>query len=119
VPGGGNFGLFPRLEAPTSVSSLLGTAELISTWESWWAVVLCTAGGLLAGVLLAGLALEDTLKVTITNNDIEFRKNQKTTRVPRNQVAVAARTPGRARQTRLRRTGQGQPPVLAACGRAP
>ena len=62
--------------------------ELISTWDSWWAVVLCTAGGVLAGLLLAGLALEDSLKVTITNNDIEFRKNQKTTRVPRNQVAV-------------------------------
>jgi len=65
-----------------------GPLELISTWDSWWAVVLCTAGGLVAGVLLAGLALEDTLKVTITNNDIEFRKNQKTMHVLRNQVAV-------------------------------
>jgi hypothetical protein len=65
-----------------------GPLELISTWDSWWAVLLCTAGGLIAGVLLAGLALEDTLKVTITNNDIEFLKNQKALRVPRDQVAV-------------------------------
>ncbi len=46
------------------------------------------AVGLLAGILLAGMALEDTLKVTITNSGIEFLKNQKTVRVPRDQVAV-------------------------------
>jgi len=65
-----------------------GPLELIAQWDSWWVVVICTAVGLLAGILLAGMALEDTLKVTITTSGIEFLKNQKTVRVPRDQVAV-------------------------------
>ncbi|WP_112247913.1 YqeB family protein [Kribbella monticola] len=62
--------------------------ELIASWDSWWAVIACTAAGSIAGVLLAGMALEDTLKVTITNSGIEFLKNQQTVRVRREQVAV-------------------------------
>jgi hypothetical protein len=65
-----------------------GALELISRWDSWWVVVVCIAIGLVTGVLLAGMALEDTLKVTITNRGVEFLKNQKTLRVPREQVAV-------------------------------
>jgi hypothetical protein len=45
--------------------------------------------GLVAGVLLAGMALDDTLKVTITGQSVEFLKNQKTVAVPRVKVAVA------------------------------
>lgn len=68
---------------------LQGPLELISRWDGWWVVAIFTVVGALAGVLLAAVALEDTLKVTVTNNDVEFLKNKVTTRVPRNQVAVA------------------------------
>ncbi|GAA1588841.1 hypothetical protein GCM10009789_48110 [Kribbella sancticallisti] len=68
---------------------LQGPLELISRWDGWWVVAIFTVVGALAGVLLAAIALEDTLKVTITNTDVEFVKNKVTTRVPRNQVAVA------------------------------
>jgi hypothetical protein len=105
-----------------------GPLELIAKWDAWWVVAICTVIGAGAGVVLAAIALEDTLKVTITNSDVEFLKNQKTTRVLRNQVAVAfleglrpgrqgqgrpARTPRRGRQARHRRPGQGQEAVLA------
>ena len=41
-------------------------------------VAICIATGLAAGVLLAAMALEDTLKVTVTDQSVEFLKNQKT-----------------------------------------
>jgi hypothetical protein len=66
-----------------------GPLRLIAAWDSWWVVVICVAGGLVAGVLLAGMALDDTLKVTITSQSVEFLKNQQTVTVPRVQVAVA------------------------------
>jgi hypothetical protein len=66
-----------------------GPFELISRWDGWWVVAICTLVGVIAGALLAGMALEDTLKVTITDEGVEFLKQQKTTRVLRNQVAVA------------------------------
>jgi hypothetical protein len=66
-----------------------GPLELIAKGDSWWVVALLTVIGVVAGVFLAAGALEDTLKVTVTNTEVEFLKNQKTTRVPRNQVAVA------------------------------
>ena len=65
-----------------------GLLELISKWDGWWVVAICTALGLIAGVLLAAMALEDTLKVTVTNSDVEFLKNQQTRRVLREQAAV-------------------------------
>ncbi|QNE20492.1 hypothetical protein F1D05_24490 [Kribbella qitaiheensis] len=67
---------------------LQGPLELISKWDSWWVVLLCTAAGLVVGVLLAAIALEDTLKVTISNSGIEFLKNQKALQVRRDQVTV-------------------------------
>jgi hypothetical protein len=63
--------------------------KLIAAWDSWWVVVICAAAGLVAGVLLAGMALDDTLKVTINNHCVEFLKNQQTVTVPRTKVAVA------------------------------
>ncbi|WP_328333446.1 hypothetical protein OHA70_16590 [Kribbella sp. NBC_00382] len=66
-----------------------GPFELISRWDGWWVLVICLAIGLLGGVLLAAMALEDTLKTTISNTEVEFLKNQRTTRVPREKVAVA------------------------------
>jgi hypothetical protein len=66
-----------------------GPLGLIAAWDSWWVVVICVAVGLVAGVLLAGIALDDTLKVTITDQSVEFLKNQKTVTVPRVKVAVA------------------------------
>ena len=66
-----------------------GPLKLIAAWDSWWVVVICVAVGLVAGVLLAGMALDDTLKVTITSQSVEFLKNQKTVSVPRVKVAAA------------------------------
>ncbi|TCC28048.1 hypothetical protein [Kribbella speibonae] len=66
-----------------------GPLKLIGAWDSWWVVVICVAVGLAGGVLLAGMALDDTLKVTITSQSVEFLKNQKTVTVPRVKVAVA------------------------------
>lgn len=66
-----------------------GPLKLIGAWDSWWVVVICVAVGLAGGVLLAGMALDDTLKVTITSQSVEFLKNQKSVTVPRVKVAVA------------------------------
>jgi hypothetical protein len=66
-----------------------GPLKLIAGWDEWWVSVICIVIGLLAGVLLAAIALEDTLKVTITGQSVEFLKNQKTVTVPREKVAVA------------------------------
>lgn len=66
-----------------------GPLKLIAKGDSWWVAVLLTLAGLVAGVLLAAIALEDTLKVTISDTEVEFLKNQQTRRVPREQVAVA------------------------------
>ncbi|MFI5712888.1 hypothetical protein [Kribbella sp. NPDC051620] len=65
-----------------------GPLELISRWDGWWVVAICLAVGLIGGVLLAAMALEDTLKTTIGNTEVEFLKNQRTTRVPREKVAL-------------------------------
>jgi hypothetical protein len=66
-----------------------GPLKLISGWDGWWVGAICIVIGLLAGVLLASMALEDTLKVTVTGQSVEFLKNQKTVTVPREKVAVA------------------------------
>ncbi|MFF0338280.1 hypothetical protein [Kribbella sp. NPDC004875] len=66
-----------------------GPLKLIAAWDSWWVVVICVLVGLVAGVVLAGMALDDTLKVTITDRSVEFLKNQKAVTVPREKVAVA------------------------------
>ncbi|MEU4193362.1 hypothetical protein AB0E69_15805 [Kribbella sp. NPDC026611] len=65
-----------------------GPLKLIAAWDSWWVVVICVLLGLVAGVLLAGMALDDTLKVTVTSQSVEFLKNQQTVVVPREKVAV-------------------------------
>jgi hypothetical protein len=66
-----------------------GPLELISRWDGWWVLASCLALGLIGGVLLAAMALEDTLKTTVSNTEVEFVKNQRTTRVPREKVALA------------------------------
>lgn len=66
-----------------------GPLELIAGWDGWWVVTSCIALGLVAGVVLAGMALEDTLKVTVTDRSVEFLRNQQTVTVPREQVRVA------------------------------
>ncbi|MFG1910937.1 hypothetical protein [Kribbella sp. NPDC048928] len=66
-----------------------GVLRLIAAWDSWWVVVVCVVVGLVAGVVLAGMALDDTLKVTITSRSVEFLKHQKTVTVPREKVSVA------------------------------
>jgi hypothetical protein len=65
-----------------------GPLEIISKWDGWWVVAICIALGILAGVLLAAMALEDTLKTTISTTEVEFLKHQKTTRIPRDKVAL-------------------------------
>jgi hypothetical protein len=65
-----------------------GPLELIAGWDAWWVVVITTVVGVVAGVLLGAVALDDTLKVTVTDGDVEFLKNEKTRRVPREQVSV-------------------------------
>jgi hypothetical protein len=66
-----------------------GPLKLVAGWDGWWVSAICIVIGLLAGVLLAAMALEDTLKVTITGQSVEFLKNQQTVTVPREKVAVA------------------------------
>jgi hypothetical protein len=66
-----------------------GPLAIIAKWDSWWVVAICLALGLVAGVVLAAMALEDTLKTTVSNTEVEFLKNQRTTRVPRDKVALA------------------------------
>lgn len=66
-----------------------GPLRLISQWNGWWVVAICVALGLVGGVVLAAMALDDTLKVTITNQSVDFLKNQKTVSVPRAKVSVA------------------------------
>jgi len=52
-------------------------------------VAILVVAGLVAGVLLAAAALEDSLKVTVTDSEVRFLKNTKTTIVPRDRVHVA------------------------------
>jgi hypothetical protein len=66
-----------------------GPLRLIAGWDAWWVVVICIAVGLLGGLLLAAVALDDTLKVTITTESVEFLKNEKTVTVPRTKVTTA------------------------------
>ncbi|WP_350279038.1 hypothetical protein [Kribbella sp. HUAS MG21] len=66
-----------------------GPLRLISGWDSWWVMLGGVVVGVAGGVLLAAMALEDTLKVTITNQSVEFLKNQKTLTVPREKISVA------------------------------
>ncbi|TDD59216.1 hypothetical protein E1263_15675 [Kribbella antibiotica] len=63
--------------------------EVLATWNSWWVGGVCMLIGLLGGLLLGAMALDDTLKVTITNESVEFLKNEKTVAVPRNKVVTA------------------------------
>nr|WP_238163912.1 hypothetical protein [Kribbella pittospori] len=37
-----------------------GPLKLISGWDGWWVIAICIVLGLVAGVILAGMALEDT-----------------------------------------------------------
>jgi len=66
-----------------------GPLELIAGWDGWWVGAVCVAVGLLGGLLLAAIALDDTLKVTITGEAVEFLKNEKTVTVPRAKVTSA------------------------------
>ncbi|TQJ19787.1 hypothetical protein FB475_3965 [Kribbella jejuensis] len=66
-----------------------GPVRLISQWNGWWVVAICVAVGLIGGVVLAAMALDDTLKVTISSHSVDFSKNQKTVTVPRSKVSVA------------------------------
>jgi hypothetical protein len=68
---------------------LQGPLKLIARWDSWWVVLLLTLVGLVLGVLLAAAALEDTLKVTVTDTEVEFQKNKVTRAVPREKIRVA------------------------------
>lgn len=68
---------------------LQGPLKLIARWDSWWVVVLLTLVGLVLGLLLAAAALEDTLKVTVTDTQVEFQKNKVTRVVPREKIRVA------------------------------
>ena len=66
-----------------------GVLKVIAAWDGWWVVAICIVVGLIAGILLAAVALDDILKVTITHQSVEFLNNQKTVTVPREKVAVA------------------------------
>jgi cysteinyl-tRNA synthetase len=48
-----------------------------------------TIACVVAGILLASAALEDTLKITVTDTEVQFQKNKRTRRVPREQIQVA------------------------------
>ncbi len=63
--------------------------EVLATWDALWVGLGGMAVGLLGGLLLGAIALADTLKVTITDESVEFLKNEKTVTVPRHKVATA------------------------------
>jgi cysteinyl-tRNA synthetase len=52
-------------------------------------VLILAIAGVVAGILLASAALEDTLKVSVTDTEVQFQKNKRTRRVPREQIRVA------------------------------
>lgn len=66
-----------------------GPLRFVSEWDAWWVTLILMLAGLIAGVLLAAVALEDTLKVTVTDADVQLLKNTKTQTVRRNDVALA------------------------------
>lgn len=68
---------------------LQGPLKVISGWDSWWVPLLFAVVGLIVGVVLAGAALEDTLKVTVTDTAVEFWKNNVTRVVARTEVEAA------------------------------
>jgi hypothetical protein len=65
-----------------------GLFELVSGWDVWWAQVIMVAVGLVAGLVLGAIAMDDSLRITVTNHDVELLKNEKTTVVARDKVAA-------------------------------
>jgi hypothetical protein len=65
-----------------------GLFETVADWDAWWVQVIMVGVGLVAGFVLGAIAMDDTLRITVTNNDVELLKNEKTTVVPRDRVAA-------------------------------
>jgi hypothetical protein len=65
-----------------------GLFEAIAGWDAWWVHLITVAVGLVAGLVLGAIAMDDTLRITVTNTEVELLKNEKTTVVPRDQVAA-------------------------------
>ena len=63
--------------------------ELIASWDSWWSVVVCVVVGGIAGVVIGLLALHETLKLTITDEQVEAALKDRTWTVPRPDVDAA------------------------------
>ncbi|MFC0624538.1 YqeB family protein [Kribbella deserti] len=66
-----------------------GPLRFIAEWDAWWVVGILMLAGLIGGLLLAAVALEDSLKVTVTDTEVELLKNTKTQTVRRSDLALA------------------------------
>lgn len=66
-----------------------GPLELVSGWDTWWAHAIMVAVGLGGGLFLGAIAMDDTLRLTVTNTSVELYKNEKTQTITRDQVALA------------------------------
>lgn len=65
-----------------------GLFERLAGWDAWWVQLITVAVGLVAGFVLGAIAMDDTLRITVTNGDVELLKNEKTTVIPRERVAA-------------------------------
>ena len=75
---------------------LQGPLELIARWDSWWVVPIFVAVGGIAGFLLGAIAMEDTLKTTITTT----RESSPAATAPLCRILWGERLISRARATR-------------------
>ena len=62
--------------------------EAIDGWDAWWVQLVTVAVGLVAGVVLGAIAMDETLRITVTNSEVELLKNEQTTVIPRDRVAA-------------------------------
>ncbi|MEV6283042.1 hypothetical protein [Kribbella sp. NPDC051770] len=65
-----------------------GLFELVAGWDAWWAQLIMVAVGLVGGFFLGAIAMDDSLRITVTNSDVELLRNEKTTLIPRERIAA-------------------------------
>jgi hypothetical protein len=66
-----------------------GPLELIASWEGWWVIVVCVVVGGIAGVVVGAMALHETLKLTITDEQVEAALKERSWTIARADVDAA------------------------------
>lgn len=55
-----------------------GPVELVAGFDGWWVALITTVIGLVGGLILAGMAMDESLEATVTDDEVRFKLNGKT-----------------------------------------